>query len=591
MNKKAFNLFFIFLIGLFLISAAYASDDSQINETVKAPQTTQITSGLSNDEMQTIFDNAHNGDTIEFTSKEYKNVSLVVDKKVNIVSNKGSVVYASDKVSDKAKSLGIDKTFGFYFTSNSAGSVLSGITIRASNSDNAIIVDGTNNVVIKNNKIIGANNSVLVKNSEKITLSNNKISKATNNGVQLQDVKNSEISKNEIWSNGRSGIETINIYDCSILNNTVHHNKFNGISMYGISSGSVIKYNVVHNNTNGIYINSRSTNDIVVANTFSYNRKDPFCELGGDDSGNGLLFGNQFRTPKDGSRLLVKNNALMRNEQFQAKNNPENEIFKLDQNWFDSADDSNSFVCPMLLAKILTLDTVTIKNGIGLQVKDEAGNPVNEMGTFDVDVEIDGNKYVAKVQNNGLAEIKSSKLDPNTEYDVDVTIGQSITKKIIRYHATTGSEKYTDPIDSQSPSDADNTGSKPQDSNKYSPSSGDGSGQGNGNGNGNGNGKGNSNSTNSHTTSSGTSGNYGSNSSDRYSSDSSDVGENALSNGDVDAGTSSEGSSGDAANAYEITPEQQTAKSIVDTSGVVILAIASLVVMFLIGYRRKNEFE
>ena len=592
MKKKIVNISFILLIGLFLISAAHASDDSQLNETVSASPTTthKVSSDLSNDEIQTVFDSANDGDTIEFTSKEYKNVSLVVDKKLNIVSPKGSVVYSSDKVSDRAKNSGIDKTFGFYFTSNSAGSVLSGITIKAPSSDYAIVVDNTKNVAIKNNRITGGGNGVLVKNSEKITLTNNKISGCTNNGLQLQNVKDSVISKNNIWNNGRSGLETSIICDCKILNNTIHHNAFNGISMYVLSSGSIIKFNNVHNNTNGIFINCRSINDIVVANTFSHNRRDPFCELGGDESGNGLLFGDGFRTAKDSSRLLVKDNALIRNEQFQAKNNPANEKFTLDQNWFDSKDDESTFVCPMLVAKILKLDAFTIKNGIGIQVKDMDGNQVKEMGTFDVEVEIDGNKYVAKVQNDGTAKIQSKDLEPNKEYDVNIAIGDYRARNIIKYRVTSGPEKYDDPIQSETQNNEENTGASDS-SNNHVPMNGEGTGQGNGEGAGSGDGQGNANSTNSHVTNSGNTGNYGTNSSDKYTSSSSDQGENALSYGDVNAGSSSEGSSGKGSKAYEVVPEQQVNKSIVDTSGAVILSIIALMGMLYYGYRREYKFE
>ena len=78
-----------------------------------------------------MLDNAGQGDTFNFVSKEYKGISLVVDKKVNIISNVNSTVYTSGELSNKAQELNIDKTFGFYFTKNSAGSVLSGFNIVA----------------------------------------------------------------------------------------------------------------------------------------------------------------------------------------------------------------------------------------------------------------------------------------------------------------------------------------------------------------------------------------------------------------------------------------------------------------------------
>lgn len=582
MNKKALNLFFIFIISLFLVSVTYAADESQVTKTNHT-----ITSDLSNDNIQALFDGANDGDTFEFTGSEYNDISLVVDKALNIISKNNSIIKVSNQVSEKAKSMGIDKTFGFYFTSNARGSVLSGITIIADGCDNAIIVNGADNMTISNNTIAGGDVGVLIENADELTLSNCDISRAVNDGVQLKDVKNTVLSEDNIYKNGRSGIKTSNIYDCQILNNTIHHNSFNGISMYDKSSGNLIKYNIVHNNTNGIYVNSESTNDVIYANTLSHNRCDPNFELGAYESGNGLLFGDKFRFKEDSTKLLVKNNALIHNEQFQAKNNPENPVFKLDQNWFDSDDGEHTFICPMLLAKILRLDTITIKNGIGLQVKDPDGKPITDMGTFDVPVEVNGNKYVVKVENNGVGELQIEDLDPNSEVDVDITLGD-VQKQVIRKKAISGPEKYTKPTDSTNHNNNDNSESEDVNSGT-NPDSGIGNGQGNGVGYGDGNG--NSSSTDSHFANSGTTNKYGSNSSDIYSSDSSDNGENALSNGDQNAGSSSEGASGDSAKAYEIIPEKKISKSVVDTSGVVILSVLALVVMFAMGYRRKDEFE
>lgn len=163
MNKKI-GILFICLISLFLISAVSANDNFESNSANASEGNTiyQITSGLSNEDIQYMFDNSMDGDTFEFTSKEYKNISLVVDKKLNIVSIENSVVYASNQVSDKARSLGITDTFGFYFTSKSSGSLLSGITIIATNCDYGVVIDSSDNTTIENNRVNGGKNSVLV---------------------------------------------------------------------------------------------------------------------------------------------------------------------------------------------------------------------------------------------------------------------------------------------------------------------------------------------------------------------------------------------------------------------------------------------
>lgn len=374
------------------------------------------------------------------------------------------------------------------------------------------------------------------------------------------------------------------------MRNKIHHNGFNGISMYGSSGGNVIKYNEAHNNTNGFYIDCKTTADIIMANTLSYNRNDPSCELGGSETGNGLLFGEHFKTPNKDGKLLVKNNALIHNENFQAKNNPLNEMFKLDQNYFDSTDGEDTFICPMLLAKILKLDTITIQNGIGIQLQDENGNPITDAPAFDLgEVEVDGNKYTARIDNDGIARIQSKDLEPNTEYNVRFTVGDRIVK-VISKKVTSGSEKYVEtekPVESSDEHyvDDEEIGSSEepaQEQQTYSAVTG-----GNGNGNGN---YVNGTSSSSHISNSKNTGKYGTNGSDIISTDTSDNGENAMSQGDENAGSSSQGS-GESSKAYEIVPESPISKNIDNTSGLVVLSIVSLLGCLIYGYRRKFDLD
>lgn len=577
MNKKFVNILFICLIGLFLISAVSATDESQVNATQDTVY--QITSNLSNNDIQAMFDNSNDGDTFEFVDKEYKDISLVVDKKLNIISNQKSVVYASNKVSDKSKNLGIANTFGFYFTSNSCGSVLSGIKIIASGSDYGIVVNSADNVTVKNNVITGGNNGILVKNSENINVIKNTVSKSKLNGIQLHDSKNSLVSKNDVSYNGRSGIETSNIYYCNITNNTAHHNDFNGISMFNKSTGNIVKYNQGYENPNGIYIDSQSSYDVINANSFTYNRRDTDYELGAFESGNGLLFGADFITSKEGnpSRLEVKYNVLAHNEGYQAKNNPDLPVFKLGDNWFDSTDDENTFVCPMLLAGIMRMGTISVKNGIGLQMYDNKGEAVKEFGTFDTTVNIDGNRYTAKFV-NGKATIDAN-LDPNKEYDVEVMIGgQPVTYK---YKAASGEKD--DNRDSKTSDASDGRRGASGSNSQTSTDSNGGSAKGNGN-------QQNGTSNSAHFSKNENSGVFGTNASGDFR-DSSDNGQDVQTNGDLDAGDASEGEVSEEGKAYEVVPPSKISKEVTDTSGVVVLAIVSLLGCLVYGYWTRRDID
>lgn len=582
MNKKILMILFICFISLLLVSTANATDNSDINLILQG-NSHQITNNLSNDNIQLLFDNANDGDTFEFTSKEYNNVSLVVDKKLNIISNKNSVVHASDSVSSRAQNLGINKTFGFYFTNNSGGSLLSGLTIISTISDYGVIVDASDNTIIKDNIVTGGKKAgMLIKNSDRMAVSFNSITKSAGDGLQIKDVGFSSIRNNTISYNGRSGIETSNINNNSILYNEIHHNVLNGITLQNKSSGNSIKHNNAYENLNGIFINSTSIYDVINANSFTSNRKNPSIkETGGVyETGNGVLFGAGFKTSKENTpgRLEVKYNVLAHNEMYQAKNNPDLPVFKLGDNWFDSTDDSNTFVCPMLLAGIMKMGTISVKNGIGLQMYDTNGQPVKEFGTFDTTVNVDGNRYTAKFV-NGKATIDAT-LDPDKEYDIEVMVGG----QPIKYRYKSASGEKDDNYDSKTSDSTDGArGSSGFSQHVSSDSNNGGTAKGNGN-------LENGTSNSAHFSNNKNSGVFGTNASGDFK-DSSDNGQNVETNGDLNAGDTSEGEVSEEGKAYEVVPPSKISKEITDTSGLVVLSIVSILGMLIYGYWRRLDFD
>lgn len=581
MNKKVSMLLFICLICLLLVSTVNATDINNNNLTSQC-NSYQITDELSNDDIQVLFDNANDGDTVEFTSKEYSDISLVVDKKLNIVSNTKTKIYVSDSISSKAQDLGIDKTFGFYFTSNSGGSILSGITIITDSNDYGVIVDSSDNTTINNNVITGGNRAgILVKNSDYVDISFNSVSKSKGDGIQIKDVGFSTIKNNTISNNGRSGIETSNINNNSIVYNEIHHNVLNGITLQNRSYGNIIKHNTAYENLNGIFINSTSSYDIINANSFTSNRRNPSIkETGGVyETGNGLLFGSGFKTLKENTpgRLEVKYNVLAHNEMYQAKNNPDLPVFKLGDNWFDSTDDANTFVCPMLLAGIMKMGTISVKNGIGLQMYDTKGEAVKEFGTFDTKVNVNGNQYTAKFV-NGKATIDAN-LDPDKEYDIEVMVGG----EPVKYKYKTASGEKDDNQDSKTSEATDGNMGSTGTSSDISTDNADGTAKGSGNTN-------NGTSNSAHYSKNKQSGVFGTNASGTRQ-DSSDNGQNVQTNGDVNAGDASEGEVSEEGKAYEIVPPSKISKEVTDTSGLVVMSIIALMGMLVYGYWQKRDYE
>lgn len=601
--NKVFNLLIICLFALCLISVVSASNDV-VNVDFSNGTSYSITSDLSNDEIQTMFNGASNGDTFEFTSKKYDNISLIIDKQLKIVSNKNSTINVDNSVSQKAKDLGISNTFGFYFTQNSSGSILSGFNIIATSADYAVMLDKSSNTIVENNAISKALNNVLVKNSSNVQINHNYIHDATKNSLQVQDINNIAIFNNTIAFNGRSGIETSNMADSLIAWNEVFFNAFNGISIYNKSSKNQIVYNHVYENTNGIFLNAQSYEDKFIYNTLEFNRMDPDSELGGFETGNGFLFGENFESSKK-QIPDISYNALMHNENFQAKNNPANDVFKLGPNYFDSNDDEHTFICPMLLAKILKMDFKSVSNGIGIQIYED-GQPINDFAFFDQKISIDGKEYTVEVQ-NGKGFVKT---DSSQDHVVEVKHGDKVPD-----YRKENVEKYTPSSDDNKGSSSGSSGTKKGSGSDNGASSGSGANSGSSNSttssndgesgkstsNGNVNSNVNSNSTSTVSNNQGNViANYGTNSSDIISESTSQTGEqeqsqgqeNAAESGSVESGeSSSPGNSQQEGKAYELDSVSKQSNPLQDNSVVIVLALVFLIAVFIYGYRRKNEFE
>lgn len=585
--KKLLNLFIICLLGLILISSVYGADELQYSNDDIVMGTTiyDVSSDLSNVDIQSMLDNAGQGDIFNFVSKEYNGISLVVDKKVNIISNVNSTVYTSGELSNKAQELNIDKTFGFYFTKNSAGSVLSGFNIVAASSDFGVIVDNSDNTIIRENSIVDAGNNVLVKNSKNVTLFGNVLNNAKENGLQLKNVSSCYVANNTMMFNGRSGIEIYDIDNSNITSNYCCNNSFNGISLYGKSFNNSYTHNFLNYNTNGIYINCQSWGDEIKANTMIHNIQNPDCELGGFESGNGLLFGDAYSAVANNG-VYVSYNSFAHNENFQAKNNPLQNMITLGPNFFNSDDPENTFVCPLLLAKILRLNAISLPNGIGIQMVED-DTPVKEAGTIAVQVEVDGNMYTATLE-NGKAVIK---VDPNVDHQVEIQVGGEHNQEIKKINQNVISYNKKDDSGNGDSGKDDNMGSD----GKPSGSDGDNSGNKTGDSSGSGDASGESGIANIKNSDE-FSQNLGTNSSDYYQKYESLSGKDAMAKGDQSAAKSSDSSgspsddgSSKEGKSYELVSPNKISKVIQNTSGVIILAIIALLVLLMIGYKRKNK--
>lgn len=516
-----------------------------------------VNSYLSNEDIQGMLDNAQDGTTFNFVDKNYDGISLVINKKVLIKSDSGSTVSPSS-----------NNNFCFKFNPESAGSILLGFNIIADNK-NGVIIDGADNVTIANNTIVGSSDAIVANNTEGSIITSNKISKSSVNGIKVQSAYKVEVSNNTVSNCVRSGIELTDISYSHIANNNVSDNKFNGITLYGNTKYNLIEHNDLYRNLNGIYIDSASEGDVITANSAYSSFKNPSSELGGFETGNGILFGPTYQTVNK-KQVSIYNNYLAHNENFQVKNNPSLSVMKIGANYYNSNDDEDTFVCPMLLSRILLMkvDMDSVPNGLAIQITDN-GNPVDDMGTFYADALIDGVSHKIKVE-NGKAILE---LDTSEEHTVEIKVGKQVIKNVIPAKSQTedssqddqGSNTEIEDVEIPQENEGVGNGEIPSEFNSTVPSQ--------------------SLSGVDNVISSGV------NTSSVVRQDTSKEGQLDVAQGEAVSASPSD-NSGESKKAYEMSESaKDTSKSISDISVVIIIGVAILIIVFAVGFKRKNDFN
>ncbi|MBQ9026068.1 MAG: right-handed parallel beta-helix repeat-containing protein, partial [Methanobrevibacter sp.] len=162
--------------GIYPISTAFESQDNQQiinNNTIYVSHNvgTLIKENLTGSEIQKIIDGANSGDTLIFAGNEYNDVSLTVNKSLNIISIVKSVFKgnpASPVITVKSDNVNISN---LAISSGSAG----------------VLIDDADNVKISGNNIINNYNGISVLNSNDALISNNSISNSRDNAIYLKN--------------------------------------------------------------------------------------------------------------------------------------------------------------------------------------------------------------------------------------------------------------------------------------------------------------------------------------------------------------------------------------------------------------------
>ena len=599
-KEKSFNshifrnvilLSLVIILSFCLITSVSAASNNSTNTHLNnTPHTHIVTSNMSNDEIQSVIDNASSGDTVKFSSKKYDNVSLIINKKLNVITTVKTVLESSNIISNRAKSLNIKNSFGFYFTSNSSGSILKGFTLTG-NPDYQIMVNGANNLNIENNTISSGKNGIYINNTKNSKILSNKISNVQINGISAYNTRSTTFKNNNASYNGEDGAYFFNIRNSYIGYNDFSNNNLNGIELAGITDNNTIIHNHLRSNINNLFINSTSHMDKVTQNTITGARMDPDVKYDFDMTGMGVLFGDSYKSSTKDTGIYIGYNTMGFNAQFDAKNHMTLPVFKLGDNYYVTNDGSlaTAHLCPFLLggelgwenAGYLRLGFTQKGNQIIGKLYDKNGNVV-EAGDFNIDqVSVDGNNLGSTSYQNGKVVINSGKDGSNVKI---ISNGRTIFEGIVK---DINSDKSGQDNSKQSQGSGDSKldkdnivnggGSLNKTSNNLIASLanknlGRGSGLGSLFGAGNSNNKANGSGV--------SSGAYSGTSNNGLGTS----GENGQGGSTVSQGSAS------SPKAYEISTQKAASRLSSDnTRNLAVLAIFALMLLFVIGYKRRNK--
>lgn len=462
-KKKLFFLIFLVLLSFTLSLPVYANENLSYTDAGSNLDSDNIHSqdsnlhtvysNLSNDEIQTIFDNSIEGDTIQFMDKSYDNVSIVVEKSLNIVSPNNSIINSG--TSSKAQNMGISDSFIFYFTNLSSNSMIKGLTLKGSG-DYSIEVQGASNISILNNRLNGA--GILLNNSMRNTIVNNSISNAydgiylnnvnrtlisqnkiynnKNMGLNLNNVSINNITYNEIYKNGADGVYLANGKTNRFYYNNITENTISGIRLEGNTTRNQIQYNNISGNTMNIYANSLTNNDVISYNTLTYAKKSKdWFYTTEDNLGSAIVFADDFKAAQAGT-MFFGFNSVGFNAIWDAKSTMSHPDVEIAPNWYFDNDGNYGLghICPMVFGTALSPENfkhLTMgfsSDGKSIIGQLFSGNGASGSGAFTIDnININGKDYGSyDVGTDGNFSIDSESIPAGSEITITIN-GHSFT--------------------------------------------------------------------------------------------------------------------------------------------------------------------
>ena len=222
--------------------------------------TYNVDAGLNNNDIQSIIDKASSGDTIQFLGSEYDNISLVINKTLNLVgAATGTVIKAISNESyipKVAADNDVAGTAAFYFL-NTNGSSASGSSISGFNITS--MADSASDISYYNSLIYSLDVSGL-------KIYNNNLN-FSSWGIYVDSSKNGN-ANDSIFNNTISNMITTGIINFGsantvIANNTILNCSNHGIDVrHGWGPNAIIYGNLINGADEGIYLMHSSGHNV-----------------------------------------------------------------------------------------------------------------------------------------------------------------------------------------------------------------------------------------------------------------------------------------------------------------------------------------
>ena len=213
-------------------------------------------------EIQELLDNAEPGSKVLFDYKELDDASFTINKPLNIISN------ANTRLNGK------EGQPVFIITEEANGTIINGFRVYNSDGDgilipdtsdvvvrncivdaykrNGIIILNSENVTVKDTKVVHASNGIVVNKSSNSTLNRLVVSRSYDNGVWISESQNTTLENSQLEVNGRyqyssraNQVFIGNSNFTTLRNNTITYGFF-AVHLYGTNYGVVIDNNTIY---------------------------------------------------------------------------------------------------------------------------------------------------------------------------------------------------------------------------------------------------------------------------------------------------------------------------------------------------------